>query len=99
MQRAQMQTSRIGKRGVVVIPANLRKKYGLNEGDIVIAEAGSEGILIKPAVTLPVEMYSKERIAEFLLTNSINDSDYKKNIKEVRKTGIDPEKVSHKKPG
>ena len=65
-------TSKIGKKGVVVIPAKLRRRYGLEEGALVIAEGTSEGILIRPAVAIPVEIYTPERRAEFLLSNATN---------------------------
>jgi len=43
-------TSRVGKRGTVVIPAALRWRYGIKEGSLIIAEDREEGILIRPAV-------------------------------------------------
>ncbi len=38
---------------------------GVSGDDLLIAETTSEGVLLRPAVTLPVEIYSDERIAEF----------------------------------
>jgi AbrB family looped-hinge helix DNA binding protein len=64
---ANVESSRIGKRGTVVIPARLRKQFGLEEGAFVIAEGRPDGILLRPAELLPVEAYSAERKAEFLL--------------------------------
>lgn len=52
-------------RGVVTLPAKLRRELGIKADDQVIAEATPEGILLRPAVTLPVEIYSPARIAEF----------------------------------
>jgi len=52
-------------RGVVTLPAKLRKSIGLKPEDPLIAEATPEGILLRPAVTLPVEIYTAERIREF----------------------------------
>ena len=52
-------------RGVISLPAALRRAVGLRPNDQVIAEATPEGILLRPAVTLPVEHYSAARIAEF----------------------------------
>ncbi|MGH2374595.1 MAG: AbrB/MazE/SpoVT family DNA-binding domain-containing protein, partial [bacterium] len=48
-----MKTIRIGKRGTVVIPADLRRRYGIGEGSLVVAEAQPDGILIRPAVAVP----------------------------------------------
>jgi hypothetical protein len=36
------------------------------EGSIVIAEETGDGILIRPAMVVPVERYTPERKAEFL---------------------------------
>lgn len=50
---SQIQTNRIGKRGAWVVPANLRQRYGLEEGSLVIAEPRPDGILLKPAIASP----------------------------------------------
>lgn len=93
------ETARVGKRGTVVIPAGLRRRYGLEEGAMMIAEARPDGILLRPAVTLPVETYTPERRAEFLLSNAVDDADYERAVKEVRSMGLDPESIPHRKPG
>jgi AbrB family looped-hinge helix DNA binding protein len=91
-------TTKIGKRGTVVIPAGLRRKYGFKEGSVVIAEAREEGVLLRPVVTLPLEIYTSERKAEFLLNNAVTPKDYAWAIKEVWKMGLDPKKIPHEKP-
>lgn len=55
----------VNSRGVVTLPAKLRRSLGINADDHLIAETTSEGLLLRPAVTLPVELYSAGRIAEF----------------------------------
>ena len=52
-------------RGVVTLPAKLREALGLQADDQLIAETTPEGLLLRPAVTLPVEIYSDKRVAEF----------------------------------
>ena len=52
-------------RGVVTLPAKLRRALGLKPEDHLIAETTPEGLLLRPAVTLPVEVYSDKRIREF----------------------------------
>lgn len=94
----QSATAKIGKRGTIVIPANIRHNYGLEEGSQVIVEARSEGLLLRPVVTLPVELYSPERKAGFLLNNAITQADYDQAVKEVRKMGLDPDEIPHEKP-
>ncbi len=90
--------TKLGKRGTVVIPAILRKKYGFEEGAQLIVESLPQGVLLRPVVTLPVEIYTRERKAEFLLNNTITKEDYNVAVKEVRKIGLDPETIPHKKP-
>ena len=48
-----------------MLPAKLRQALGLKADDLLIAETTPEGLLLRPAVTLPIEIYSDERIAEF----------------------------------
>ena len=42
-------TGAIGRRGAFVIPAALRRKYGLTEGQSVIIEEREDGVLIRRA--------------------------------------------------
>ena len=46
---------------------------------------------------MPVEEYSAERKAEFLLSNAVDEQDYAWAVREVRKLGIDPEAVLHER--
>jgi AbrB family looped-hinge helix DNA binding protein len=55
----------ISSRGTLTLPAKLRQSLGLKADDQLIAETAPGGLLLRPAVTLPVEMYTKQRIAEF----------------------------------
>lgn len=93
-----MAASRVGRRGTIVIPAEIRRGYGLEEGSLVVVETRSEGILIRPAVALPVEVYSDERKAEFLLSNTVDAEEYAWAVAEVRKMGLDPETIPHRRP-
>ena len=61
-------TSRVGKRGTVVIPAALRRRFGIEEGSLVIAEDREEGI-----------------------------EDYARAKEEVRKMGLDPDTIPHRR--
>lgn len=94
----EAETTKIGKRGTIVIPAALRRKYGFEEGSLVVAEAQEQGVLLRPAVTLPLERYTPERKAEFLLNNAVTPEDYQWALKEIKKLGIDPKTIPHEKP-
>ncbi len=93
-----MQSAKVGRRGAIVVPANLRRRFGIEEGSIVIAEETTDGILIRPAVVVPVERYTPERKAEFLLSNAVDATDYRKARREVRKMGLDPDSIPHRRP-
>lgn len=93
-----MESARVGKRGAIIVPARLRKRFGIEEGSIVIAEEKEEGILIRPAVVVPVERYSPERKAEFLLANATTVADYRKARRAVRSLGLDPDSIPHRRP-
>ena len=97
-KRPVSETSKVGKRGVMVIPARLRKRYGIQEGTLIIAEEREEGILLRPAVALPVETYSPERVAEFLLSTAVDGADYARAVRRVRELGLDPDAIPHVKP-
>jgi AbrB family looped-hinge helix DNA binding protein len=62
---AMKATLTLTNRGVVTLPAKLRRALGLKADDQLIAETTPEGLLLRPAVTLPVEIYSEKRIREF----------------------------------
>ena len=49
-------TVRVGKRGTLVLPAPLRKRFGLEEDTLVIVETRDEGLLLRPAVAVPVDV-------------------------------------------
>jgi antitoxin PrlF len=55
----------LNARGTLTLPKELRQRLGLKDGGQVIAEVTDEGIMLRPGVTVPVEIYSDARIGEF----------------------------------
>ena len=92
------ESARVGKRGTFVIPAALRRRFGLDEGSDILVEETTEGILIRPAVTLPIEIYDDERRAEFILSNAVDRKHYEEARAVVERMGLDPDTVHHRKP-
>jgi AbrB family looped-hinge helix DNA binding protein len=90
-----METTRIGKRGTVVIPVKLRHRFNIKEGDLFLAEEREDGILLRPAVAVPVEIYTPERKAEFFLNNAVTKEDYDAACKDILAMGLDPAKIPH----
>ena len=95
---AATETTKVGKRGTIVIPARLRRRFGITEGDLVIAEERKEGVLLRPATAIPLELYTPERRAAFLLSNAVDVKDYARAVKAVRKLGLNPNTIPHHKP-
>lgn len=87
--------SNIGKRGTVVIAADLRRAYGLEEGADIVQVPTREGVLIRPAATVPVRIYRDEDKAMFLLNNACSEAEYQAARAEVQAMGLDPDKIKH----
>jgi bifunctional DNA-binding transcriptional regulator/antitoxin component of YhaV-PrlF toxin-antitoxin module len=60
-----MTTIQINKRGTLTLPKEYRKMLGLEQGGVVMAESTEKGLLLKPALAFPIELYSESRVAEF----------------------------------
>lgn len=93
-----MEAAKVGKRGAIIVPAKLRRRYGIEEGTMVTAEGRDEGILIRPAIVVPIEKYTPERKAEFLLSTATTKKDYQRARMEVKKMGLDPDEIRHRRP-
>lgn len=86
------------KDGSITIPNDLRERYGIEDGSLLLIEAGAEGIMLRPAGLLEPEIYTPERIAEFLLNNPVDAEDYRGAVEEVKALGIDLATVPHDRP-
>lgn len=58
-------TITVSSRGVVTLPLRLRKALGIRADDTLIAETTADGLLLRPAVTVPIEIYTEGRVREF----------------------------------
>ena len=58
-------TVTINSRGVVTLPAKLRRAAGIRPDDQMIVETTPKGLLLRRAVTLPIEIYTAARLKEF----------------------------------
>jgi AbrB family looped-hinge helix DNA binding protein len=90
-----METSRVGKRGTIVVPVKLRQRFGLKEGDLLVTEEREDGILLRPAVAVPVEIYTPLRKGEFFLNNAVTKEDYDTAREDIRAMGLDPLTIPH----
>ena len=60
-----MTTIQVNQRGTLTLPKQIRKKLGLEKGGSLMALTTDDGVVLKPAVVFPIEMYSDDRIKEF----------------------------------
>lgn len=86
-------TIKMGKRGTLVLPVELRKRFGITDGSILNIEATADGIEVRPAVAYDVEIYTPERRAELLLNNAMTREEWDEIAAEVRADGLDPQKI------
>ena len=98
MEYQHIETGKIGKKGVFTILAALRKRFGLHDGSLVIAEERAEGILLRLAIASALEMYDDARAAGFLLSNATDAVDYEAARAEVKEMGLDPDTIPHRQP-
>ncbi|MBI5016931.1 MAG: AbrB/MazE/SpoVT family DNA-binding domain-containing protein [Deltaproteobacteria bacterium] len=62
-----MEFVKLGKKGQLSIPRSLLRKVGISTETPVLIGATDDGaIIIRPAAVYPVEVYSEERVAEFV---------------------------------
>ena len=78
-----------------MLPAKLRRRLGIEEGSFVVAEEHENGILIRPATVVPIEVYTPERRAEFLLNNAVTAEDYRRARAAVKRMDLDPDQIKH----
>jgi AbrB family looped-hinge helix DNA binding protein len=86
---------RVGKRGTLVIPAEARRRYGFEEGDMLVMEDSAQGLLLKPLRAYELEVYTPERSAEFMLNNAVDAAEFDAALAEVRAMGLDPDAIPH----
>ncbi len=74
-------TIQINSRGTLTLPKVLRRTLGLDRGGVVVAETAKQGVLLRPSVTFPIEIYTDERVAEF----DAADKELGRHLKRKRK--------------
>lgn len=93
-----MDTVRVGAKGTIVIPHELREKLGIATGSLMLIDVCDREMRLRPAVPVPVETYSKERQALFILNDAIDAPSYEQARERVRALGVDPDSIKHDRP-
>jgi len=53
---AAQYSGHVGRRGTIVLPSSVRKRYGLQDGSLFISEEREDGVLIRPAMATPLDL-------------------------------------------
>lgn len=72
---AAEEIAQLSGRGTVTLPARIRKELGLREGDVLRVRLVDGSIQLTPAAVMPIELYTEERIAEFLAAAEMTDEE------------------------
>jgi AbrB family looped-hinge helix DNA binding protein len=91
-------TIKMGKRGTIVLPAKLRKQFGLADGSLLVTEAKDGEIRIRPAFLVEPPVWSPEETAYFILINSMTKEEWDRNLPDVLAMGVDPTKIEGIEP-
>ena len=56
---------KVNSRGTMTLPKAVRNLLGVSDGGTLVYSLNEDGVVLQPAVTYPIEIYTDERIAEF----------------------------------
>ena len=91
-------TIKMGKRGTLVLPAKLRKQFGLEDGSLLVTEVKDGEIRLRPALLYEPPVWSPEETAYFILINSMTKEEYDRNLPYVLELEVDPTKIEGLEP-
>ena len=74
--------SRVQKKGQVTIPASIRERLGLKEGDLVAFQETERGVLIAPQEVVATDAF--DRIGAVLQASGISLDDLIESGREIR---------------
>jgi AbrB family looped-hinge helix DNA binding protein len=68
----------VSPRGGLTLPAEIRRASGVHAGDTLVVSVEDGRIVLQPAVVVPVERYTDERIREFEKSAAMTDKELAK---------------------
>ncbi len=90
-----MKTVRIGNKGVITLPAELRRQYSLEVGDMLtVADAGDGTIVLTPMISEVARQ--GDRVAELLGEYGVSTGDVLRQLEEERQAYY---REHYEKPG
>jgi AbrB family looped-hinge helix DNA binding protein len=81
-----MNVVKLGRKGQVSIPKSVLTQVGLDGESMLIIDAMQDGsIILRPAGVYPIEMYSNERVKEFLDTDDITPEEQQRLKRKLKR--------------
>ena len=65
----------VSGRGQITLPANMRKRLGIEAGGVLIVEEREGDIVLRPAAVLEIETYSDTDIAHWDTEDRLDDAE------------------------
>jgi len=82
-----MEVIKLGKKGQVSIPRAILNHLGLEGGTMLLVETTADGgILLRPAVVYPIEIYTEERIEEFKISDRLTNEEAEQLQRQLKDT-------------
>ncbi len=72
----------MSSRGQITLPSEIRKKYGMNEGSVLVAEDRNGEIVLKPAAVYEIDYYTDEQIKEWVVADSYKSDKEREDIRK-----------------
>jgi len=73
----------VSGRGQITLPAALRKRLGIKEGDVVILEERGNEVLLKPGAVFEIGVYSEGEIAEWDKADELSEEERGEIVKRL----------------
>jgi AbrB family looped-hinge helix DNA binding protein len=83
-------TIKMGKRGTIVLPSQVRKQFGLEDGSLLNIDVAEGRISLSPSYAYDVEVWTPQRKAYLTLINAMTKEEYDQVGALLREEGIDP---------
>ena len=69
------QTLIVSNRGQLTLPANMRKRFGIKDGGVIILEERDNELVLKPAMVLEIDTYTDAQVSAWDESDRLDDAE------------------------